>query len=221
MKASGILCGACSVALCLALGCGGRADSRPNAGSGPLATCGDSCSPAQVSSSCSAICDKIAQAGCSAGSGDCVTGCATSVSMTPACSSQALAFLRCIETMEPTCSASGMAQSFVGCDSQQQALEGCYRGSSNPARGPGGAVPASVCPGIPRPVGGGECSASVSVAPGSNGPTACGASCQDSTGNKWQADCSGSTCTCTYNGGQSCTCAMTGAGCSSCCPGAQ
>jgi hypothetical protein len=221
MKASGILCGAWSVALCLAVGCGGRADSGPNTGAPPLATCGDSCTPAQVSASCSATCDKIARAGCSAGSGDCVTGCSGSVSMTPACSSQALAFLRCIETKEPTCSGSGMVQGFVGCDSQQQAVEGCTRGSPNPATGPLGAVPASVCPGIPRPVGAGECSSSASVAPGSNGPTACTTSCQDSTGNNWQADCSGSTCTCTYNGGQSCTCAMTGAGCTSCCPGAQ
>jgi hypothetical protein len=222
MRSRGILGGAWWVALCLAAGCGGRADSGSGSGTGPLASCGDSCSPAQVTASCSGTCDKIARAQCSSGSGDCVTGCADTVSMTPACSSLALAFLRCLETQEPTCSDSGTAQYFGGCDSQQQALETCFVGSSNPAKGPAGTVPASVCPDIPRPSAGeSSCSAGASVMPGSNGPATCNVSCQDGKRNTWAADCSGSSCTCTYNGGLPCTCVMTGSGCSSCCPGTQ
>lgn len=222
MRSGGILSGAGWVVLCLAVGCGGQTNSSSNGGTGPLATCGDNCSPGQVSASCSTICDKIAQARCSSGNGDCMTGCMGTVSMTPECSSQALAFLRCIEAMEPTCSDSGLAQYFAGCDSPQQALETCYVARSNPAKGPSGGVPASVCPVIPRPSAGiGECSAGANASAGGSAPTTCSAACQDTTGNRWAADCSGSTCTCTYNGELACTCTMTGTGCSSCCPGTQ
>jgi hypothetical protein len=221
MWSGGIRLGAGWVVLCLAVGCGGQTNSGSNGSAGPLATCGDTCSPGQVSASCSTICNKVAQTRCSSRTGDCMTGCMNAVSMTPECSSQALAYLRCIEAMEPMCSDSGMLQYFAGCDSQQQALESCYAGSSNPARGPSGAVPSSVCPDIPRPVGIGECSAGAAGSAGGSGPATCNAACQDNSGNRWAADCSGSTCTCTYNGMMPCTCTMTGPGCSSCCPGAQ
>jgi hypothetical protein len=52
-------------------------------------------------------------------------------------------------------------------------------------------------------------SAGGSAAAGGGGPQSCTASCQDSTGDRWAADCSGSTCTCTYNGKLPCTCTMT------------
>jgi hypothetical protein len=237
MRSGGIRCGAWWAVFCLAMGCGGRADSGSGAPAGPLAACGDSCSQSEVSASCSSICAKLAQAGCSAGSGDCATSCSSAVSMTPACSSLALAFLRCLETAQPTCPTSRQAQ-FVACDSAQQSLEDCLNRAgptvvtspSGPsAGGPLGAgspVPADVCPDIPRPVGGGSCSgggsASASGSSSGSGATAtCESSCQDSAGNTWQASCAGSTCTCTFNGGQACTCMMTGAPgtCSSCCPG--
>src|SRR5215831_20160386 len=123
MKTGGIRCGAWWALLCLAAGCGGRAGSNSGAPAGPLATCGDRCSQSEVSDSCSSTCAKIAQAGCSTGS-DCATGCSKSLSTEPSCSSFALAFLRCLETAQPTCSASGQPE-FVACDSAQKDVEDC------------------------------------------------------------------------------------------------
>jgi hypothetical protein len=237
MRSGGIFCGTWWVVLCLAPGCGGRADSGAGAPAGPLATCGDNCSQTQVAASCSSTCGKIVQAGCSFGTGDCATSCSNVVSVMPSCSSLALAFLRCLETNEPTCSAGmGSMVDFVGCDSAEQGLQSCLDsnvrpvvvspvGSAGPAVGSAGPVPASVCPNIPRPVGGaGACAGGGggSGSSGANAPT-CDSTCQDSTGNTWQASCADSTCTCSYNGGSPCTCTQTGppGTCSSCCPGAQ
>ncbi len=229
MSTFGIRCGAIFVTLWSAVGCGGAALSSQDGEAGPLATCGDNCSAAEVSASCSAICNKIAQTGCPI-TADCSMSCAAESSMTPSCAAVADGYLRCIESSQPTCSDSGMVR-FVGCDAQQQALQGCIAdgGSSGETaspdgNGPGAScnVPANVCPKIPRPTGGaGASSCSGGGGGGPNGPTTSQTSCQDSAGNVWQSECTGSTCTCAYNGGQACTCTMTGdaGSCSSCCPG--
>ena len=85
---------------------------------------------------------------------------------------------------------------------------------------PVGVVPDSVCPNIPRPVGGGSCSGTASS--GSAGMPTCSSTCNDTAGDVWEAVCGGTTCTCTYNGVDMCTCTMTGTtgSCVSCCPGA-
>ena len=93
------------VAVASGIGCGGQTTSSQGNDTGPLATCGDSCTPTEVSSACTDICDKIAQAKCSSGGGiSCPTSCANITSMTPPCTSVAVAFLRCIENAQPTCS---------------------------------------------------------------------------------------------------------------------
>jgi hypothetical protein len=224
------------LALGLAVGCGGRTLVAQESDTGPLATCGNSCSLDQAAASCSATCEKIEQAAC-LGANDprCPMDCTDLVSMTPACAVPVYAFLRCIEPQQPTCSASGSIQ-FVGCDSEQQAVAGCFADAGEvavttptspslpsppaPPSSPGiigGST--SVCPGIPQPVGLSGCFGGGGGGP--NGPVTCNASCEDSVGNVWEGDCAGSTCTCKYNGGSPCTCTMadSGALCGSCCPG--
>ena len=228
MRTFGIGSGTTLIALWSAVGCGGSELASQDGDAGPLARCGGNCSPAQVAASCSATCDKVARTGCSVAA-DCPMSCAALPSMTPSCAAVADEFIRCVESLQPTCSDSGTAQ-FLGCDTQQQALRACVADSGSsgmtattgngPPGGPCGDVPASVCPDIPRPVAGaGACSGGGSGGP--NGTTTSQTSCQDSAGNVWQAECAGSTCTCAYNGGQACTCTMTGSAgsCSSCCPG--
>jgi hypothetical protein len=273
-----IFCRATLIVLSSAIGCGGAASSSQSSDEGPLATCGDNCSAAQVSASCSDICGKIAQTGCSVAP-EGPMNCAAVTSMSPSCVAVVDGFLRCVESTEPICSDAGMLQ-FVGCDAQQRAVTACLddsvsssagavgpgpsatapnavgsvspgtaianpdasvpgappAGSSvtiladagaspagpstGPSTGPCAAVPATVCPDIPRPLGAGLCSGSGTAGP--NGTTTSVTSmttCQDSAGNVWQSECVDSSCTCAYNGGQACTCTMTGPPTCSCCPG--
>jgi hypothetical protein len=226
------------VALLSGIGCGGATSSTQSSHEGPLATCGDNCSAAQVSASCSEICGKIAQTGCSVDA-QCPMSCAAVTAMSPSCVALVDGFLRCVESVQPGCSDAGMVQ-FVGCDSQQQALAACLGQSSSsgptptpssvgappvgssisPSPSAGGCadVPASVCPAIPRAVTGPiSCSGG-----GGGGPSATTTSqttCEDSAGNVWQSECAGSTCICAYNGGQACSCTITGPATCSCCPG--
>ncbi len=223
MKKLCIVLGAAAILFASTTGCGARTTDAGDQGA--LASCGDNCSPAQVSASCADICQKIAQSGCSSGSNDCMTSCSQLPAMAPSCTSAAYAFLRCLEGMQPTCDSSGEAQFLGGCDSQEQALSNCVGTSTtvtvtNPGGGTGpGTVPDTVCPGIPRPSGGERSCSGFGSAAGSSGTTTCTSSCSDGAGNLWEADCAGSTCTCTFNGIDACTCPMTTSGCASCCPG--
>jgi hypothetical protein len=236
-----ILHGGTLLALSSAIGCGGATSSPQSGDEGSLATCGDNCSIAQVSASCSDICGKIAQAGCSVDA-QCPMSCAAVISMSPSCAALVDGFLRCVESVQPICSDAGMVQ-FAGCDTQQQALGACFAqsGSSGPtpspsavgappagpsigpSANPGGCadVPASVCPAIPRPMVAGPSSCSGGGGGGPNGTTISQMTCEDSAGNVWQSECAGSTCTCAYNGDQACTCTITGSPTCSCCPGTQ
>jgi hypothetical protein len=229
MKTAGVVLGAATVAFWSAVGCEAGSVGRL-VDTGPLATCGDNCTATEIAASCQATCDKIARTPCSVGpSSDCTTGCSNLVPMAPTCAPLALAFLRCIEPLEPTCSDAGIAD-FTPCDSAQQALSGCVADAGTsptvPSGPAGGGVPADVCPNIPRPAAGGAgaCSGGGGASSGEDaGAPTCTTSCQDSKGNVWAANCTGTTCICTFNGGQACTCTMAGAGggCTSCCPGAQ
>jgi hypothetical protein len=220
MTKFGVVQGAMGAVLWLAVGCGGETQLGEGGDAGPLAACGDNCSPAQIAASCTATCDKIARTNCSI-SADCPMSCAALPSMAPSCVALADAYLRCLESVQATCSDAGTVQ-FVGCDSQQKAVDDCVGPTSNPGAGTGSHVPASVCPDIPRPVAGvNGCSGGGGGVSGGGGTVECSASCQDNAGNVWQAECSGSTCSCTYNGGPACTCTTTAAAgtCASCCPG--
>jgi hypothetical protein len=244
-----ILHGGTLLALLSAIGCGGIASSSPSGDEGSLASCGDNCSAAQVSASCSDICARIAQTGCSVDA-QCPMNCAAVTSMAPSCVALVDGFLRCVESVQPICSAAGMVQ-FVGCDSQQQALDVCIADSGSsaatttpttptptststsvgpptapsagaPTSFPGGPcadVPANVCPAIPRAPVGVANPCSGGGGGGPNGTTTSQTTCEDGAGNVWQSECAGSTCTCAYNGGQACTCTITTPPNCSCCPG--
>src|SRR5580693_991143 len=139
MKKLCIVLGAAAILFASTTGCGARTTDAGSDGAGPLASCGDNCSPAQVSASCADICQKIAQSGCSSGSSDCMSSCSQLPAMAPSCTSAAYAFLRCIEGMQPTCDSSGDAQFKGGCDSQAQALSNCVGPSTAvPVTNPGG-----------------------------------------------------------------------------------
>jgi hypothetical protein len=218
------------IGLFLAAGCGGATAPGKNQDAGTLASCGSNCSPAQIAASCSATCDKIAQAGCSPPNGTrCPMNCESLPSITPGCASVVGAFYRCIESVQPSCSDSG-AVVFAGCEAESEAVVACLADSgllAAPAAsgtGPSGGVcmPANECPGIPRPplLGFSSCVGTGSQA-GPDSPLVSTSTCKDSAGNVWRGVCSGSNCTCTYNGASSCVCTLSGAdaGCHSCCPG--
>jgi hypothetical protein len=229
-----------SVALSLALGCGGAVSSTPSSSEGPLATCGANCSASEVLASCSDICGKVAQTGCSVDA-ECPMDCATLPSMAPSCAALVVTFLRCVESSPVGCDA-GMVQ-FAACNSQEQAVTACIADSgasmtatsstgpsseppvppggppTGPLGGPCAGVAADVCPAIPRPAGAGASACSGGGGGAANGTTISQVTCQDGSGNVWQSECAGSTCTCTYNGGQACTCSVPAQSTCSCCPG--
>jgi hypothetical protein len=175
MHTRSIWCRVTWVGLFVGVGCGGTTNKDNDAGA--LATCGSNCSAGQVAAACSAVCDKIARAGCSqSDTADCPRSCASIPIMTPACASLADAYIRCLESAQPTCSDSGILD-FFECDPAQQALLAC-RGDSGAFGTPPTAVgggPASglcdnpaadVCPSIPRPaVGLMACSGSGGAGP--------------------------------------------------------
>jgi hypothetical protein len=193
-----ILYGGTLLALLSAIGCGGATSSGEPSDEGPLSTCGDNCSVAQIAASCSATCAKITQAGCSAGA-DCPMSCAAVTSMSPSCVALVDGFLRCVESVQPLCSDAGMVQ-FVGCDSQQQALGTCFAqsGSSGPTptqstvgAPPSGPTPTPSTDGAPSagpPIGpsanaGGCADVPASVCPAIPRPTVAGpSSCSGSGG---------------------------------------
>src|SRR5579872_3158171 len=226
---------ACAIASTLACGgattgSGGDAGSLANRGAaidsgddaGSLAPCGSGCSPSRVAASCSTFCAKFAAAACPSSTPDpsCNSRCAAIAAMTAPCASVVVAFLSCTESVQPLCTSMGTV--FPGCDAQEQAANACLNdaGPSSPPL-PDPCVPDTVCPAIPRPTSGTmSCSASASVGPGDGSPTT--TMCQDARGNTWEADCTGSSCTCTYNGGLSCGCTARptpGGTCGTCCPG--
>jgi hypothetical protein len=221
-----------------AAGCGGSVILVDTGDSRSVASCGDSCSSSQVQGSCASTCDKIASLDCLGTTPDpsCATDCANLPSMFPSCASASTDVLRCIETVQPTCGSAGTI--FPGCAAQEQALSDCVTDAGAPSTS-GGTVtsppiagssssggtgnscaPATVCPKIPRPasMNGVACSGGGGGGPG--GPIMSQSSCQDLSGNVWQASCVGTSCTCTFNGGLACSCTMSSAaGCLSCCPG--
>lgn len=223
-----------SPALAGVVGCGGSAVLVHEDDGGGVASCANDCSAAQVADSCASLCDKVNQANCPGTTTDpmCTTHCTNVTSMAPACQGTLVALLRCTGPVQPTCTGAGTV--FPGCEAQEQDVNDCVADGGGP--GPGNVVtppseggpvssgggpsstctPATVCPAIPRPTGTATCSGGGGGGP--NGPVS-QTTCQDETGNVWQASCVGSTCTCSYNGGSACVCTTSAAACASCCPG--
>jgi hypothetical protein len=190
-------------------GCAGKASE-----SGPLASCGSQCSASQLAQACSVVCSRVTSAECPAELNLCCTAC-PSIATTPSpCPAELAAYLDCAASAPVTCQDAGSAN-FPSCTAQGSALLACVLDSGTLAASVTGCtLPASECPGIPRPLNAASCSAT------SSGTGANQEICQDDAGNVWSSICTGSGCTCTYNGGAQCTCDMLDGGfCSSCCPG--
>jgi hypothetical protein len=210
------------------VGCAGKTTDPPST---PLATCGSSCSAAQINDSCSSTCAKMIQVGCSKNQSlsECTHSCADfgGYDQCPA----AVEFLRCAESVAPTC-VNGVPDFGPTCTAHLQEAEHCGKQpvpvevGGGTAGGPPVPTPVddpSICPNIPRPAtGGGGCVGTTSGSAGFDAATTCTSACQDGAGNLWEATCSGATCSCVYNHTEMCTCMITGAStsaCSSCCPG--
>jgi len=212
----GSLQSAALLAISFLFGCAGKTGAPPTEGT--LSSCGSGCTGDQIAAACSSICMKAIQAGCPPDQdvSSCTQSC-TKFANDPKCMSKNLDSLRCVEGLTPTCKGNE-ADYGAACLAVSQQAQMCARA------GLPGALndDPSVCPDIPRPTSGGGACVSGGTAPtADDAGLTCAASCQDdTTGALWEANCSGTTCTCTYNRAQTCTCTMKGGGaCSSCCPG--
>jgi hypothetical protein len=221
LVAGALVCSAACGGSVVTTGNGGNGGSGGSgSGGGPLAACGDQCSPDQVASACQDDCARIEEAGCSQVTpAECTMSCASSTTIAPTCAGLVNDYLRCAQGVTPTCTQAGDPV-FPGCEAQQKAVSDCVNRNLPSVGGFGCSLTTNQCPSIPPPVGTATCSGSGSG--GGGLPTTDMYSCQDSRGNVWAATCSGGTCTCTYNGGSACTCteSTTMGTCGSCCPGA-
>jgi hypothetical protein len=217
------------LALSLALGCSGKTSDSQTA----LSTCGSSCSVSQVTDSCSVTCSKMIQTGCyknnSQDQDKCTRECVDFGK--PSCP-KAIEFLRCAESVNPTC-VDGDPDFGPTCAALLKEADKCQGMEAVPVpgvTGAGGGAPVpdpiddnpGVCPNIPRrTVGGGACTGGGRAPDGTDAALECTSSCQDSVGNLWEATCNGTTCACSYNRTQMCTCTITAdaGACPSCCPG--
>src|SRR5260221_7656034 len=191
-------------ALASTVACGGATaisagDAGPDAGAddGPLAKCGSGCSPAQVVSECATFCSKFASLGCQASTPDpaCPMHCETTTTMTAGCASTLIAFLNCAASVDPVCTAMGTV--FVGCQTQEQAVNDCLNDAASSQPAPNPCVPDGVCPAIPRPTGTAACSGTGGGGPG-GGHTA-NTMCPDRSGHTWQAGFTGRNLTGPYH----------------------
>jgi hypothetical protein len=220
-----VVAGAGLLVSLLVVACGGSV-ILTDENSASIATCGANCSPSAVATTCAATCAKLERLSCpnAVPATDCASSCMSVTTLSSTCASLAYAYLRCADAVDPTCDGSGNV-TFPGCDAAQKAVSDCV--SQSPVvvgTTPGGTVPAmpgDVCPNIPRPAGGaGSCAGGGGGGPGA--PATYETTCQDAQGDTWQASCTGSSCTCTFNSVTTCVCSMTvssGGAIASCCPG--
>ncbi len=215
------------LAMSMAFACAGKTSGETG---GSLSSCGANCTVDQVTSSCSSTCAKMIQAGCSKeSSSDCTASCVKFGNSANCPAAQQ--FLRCAESVTPTCSA-GEPDFGPSCGAILKEANHCASGNESvvSVSPPGGSsgVPGvpiddpTICPDIPRPTTVAGCAGGGSAPiEGVDAALQCTSSCQDGTGNVWEADCDGTTCACTYNRAHACTCVMTqtAGACPSCCPG--
>jgi hypothetical protein len=187
---------------------------------------------------CDTLCASIARPTCSNGEDivTCRSGCARLYAQAPPCRETIDAFLTCLVGLRLDCmilTGNGNGPP-AACQATYAATQTCVGGAS-PSAGSGGGAPPSAGSGAPpsaRPpppgceaipakpaslsCGGGG---SAGGAPGAGLPV-CQEDCTDSQGHSWSAQCSGTICTCSYDGRQLCICSLPPTGCTGvpCCP---
>jgi hypothetical protein len=183
---------------------------------------------------CDTLCASIAQPMCSNGEDivTCRSGCSRLYSQGPQCRETIDAFLTCLVGLRLDCMILTGNGPPVACQAAYAATQSCVggappsAGSAAPPSAGSGAPPSARppppgCEAIPPKPASLSCGGSGSGggSPGAGLPV-CQEDCTDSQGHTWSAQCSGTTCTCSYDGRQLCTCSLSPAGCTGvpCCP---
>jgi hypothetical protein len=192
-----------AVGLAVGLACCSGKISSIDAGSMPSSIDAGSMPPP----SCAALCSRSLQAGChvfshQSGGDDCEKQCkgAEVTAQMGSCGSAFDAMLSCLEMETIQCPSNGQIDPST-CATQIAALNQCQ----NPR--PAG------CEGIPYPPGGSTTCSS----PGGPSGQPIAETCSDVAGHTWTATCTGSNCSCSYDGKAFCSCQ--GDGGRGCCPG--
>ena len=202
----------------IAIGCGGKEASGTN---GPSAEGGSRPSSQDL---CNAICASIAQPKCASGQDlpSCLSGCANLYSSAPQCRDTIDAYLSCLMGARLDCSVINAKGPPSACQASYDATQTCVGNKATPA-GSGAPTrpPPPGCETIPPKPASVSCAASGAGSASSGGALpVCQEQCTDNQGNTWSADCSGTMCTCSYDGKQLCTCTLPATGCTGipCCP---
>jgi hypothetical protein len=213
--------------------CGGKVPSGPSgtAGAGPGAggAMGSGGMGGGGTSNCDPACRHIIESGCTTQTLDkCVTSCETARTENPNCTAVFDAFLGCLGSAKITCDPSSDTVDLGACKALGDQAKACQNSNPPPPPPPppiGDGGPSS-CDSFPRPPAGMICSGTAgggsAVTSGGQAPT-CISQCYDSGNNEWASNCTGSTCSCTYNGREYCNCTLAGPSClgtSACCPSA-
>ena len=207
----------------------GGGTSGTTGSSTPTSPAGGSTTPPSpdISASCQAICDRVAQAGCPV---NCLEECTGPVATHPGCTAELDAALRCFARTPIQCNTNGQGAEFFGCDHERDLVSQCIAPPTPPPPSmppmpvPTQPIPPQCVGGAPVPPsgmvcsGGGASSGGGSTGTGGNAPPTCEAQCGDATGNVWSSYCVGVNCSCLYNGTAYCSC-VSNTACSSCCPG--
>jgi hypothetical protein len=186
----------------LALGaCSGEIAGTPPGSSGGGST-----------GSCSGACQRIYQLPCANSSSQseaqCEQSCPAALAQAQkdGCAAQFNAVLACYQSASITCDSSGQPNTSA-CDTQTSALGRC----ANP--------PPPGCGAIPYPGSGvTECTGFGGGGGPDGGFGTNTQTCSDGKGNRWVSTCSGSACSCAYNGTTYCSCTISGNK-TACCPG--
>jgi hypothetical protein len=205
----------------IAIGCGGREVSGTY---GPSAEGGSRPSSQDL---CNSICASIAQPKCANGQDlpSCLSGCAGLYSHAPQCRETIDTYLSCLIGVPLDCTIISNAKGPPSaCQASYAATQTCV--GSTPAPAGSGAPPSTRppppgCETVPPKPASVSCGGSGTGSGSSGGSLPmCQERCTDNQGNSWSADCSGTMCTCSYDGKQLCTCTLPATGCTGtpCCP---
>jgi hypothetical protein len=161
---------------------------------------------------CAGACMRIYQLPCTSSTTStepqCEQSCTTALAQAQkdGCTAQINAVLACYQSGSITCDSQGQANT-TACDAQTSALDRC----ANP--------PPPGCGAIPYPGGSVTECTGFGGGGGPDGGTGTNTqTCSDGRGNSWTSTCSGSTCSCGYNGMNYCSCTIP-SGTAACCPG--
>ncbi len=223
------LVGLASCILMFVAACGGKVPSGPT-GTGGAGGAGGMGSGGTVGtmSGCDAFCRHFIEAGCPGPTLDkCVTSCEEARTENPKCTALLDQFLACATSAKIVCDPASATVDLAECKAIADQAKACQISNPPPPPPPppiGDGGPTS-CDGLPKPPGGMVCSGTAgggsAVTSGGQDPT-CITQCYDTGNNEWASKCSGSSCSCTYNGREYCTCTVAGTSCFAsppCCPG--